>query len=219
VATVVVAWTAALTFGANAPASQTPAGFSRAGSDHFNWRAYVWHAPATRVTGSAWLTPRSVMIQWSPTLTKASPSASLAVSDAWLWPRPRTEAPATFRSVSVSVGFPFRCLSGGWVYTAPIGSAPSFEARWSLPLLASPTAPPGATDWLRTTVLPLRPDPARFALNAIAYSAAFWVLWNGKLFYCGFIKRRRGGCPSCGYPTAGSARCPECGTTTGSRSA
>jgi hypothetical protein len=219
VATVLVAWIAALVYGVRAPNAQAPVGFSSHGADHFNWRAYVWNAPAARVCGSAWLTPRSAMVQWSSRLPKTTPAGCLARADSWLWPRPESLVPATFRSVSISAGFPLPCLSGGWLYADPVGSPPHLTSQWCIPLAASPASPPGTTAWLRTTVLPLRPDLLYFACNTVAYSAFWWGTRRGIGFLTTTNRVRRGLCRRCSHPAAGCSRCPECGADLIARSA
>jgi hypothetical protein len=62
--------------------------------------------------------------------------------------------------------------------------------------------------------LPLEPIWPGFAINAVAWGMALFVVMRGGALARGAIRRRRGRCPMCGYDRAGlgvGAACPECG--------
>ncbi len=60
-------------------------------------------------------------------------------------------------------------------------------------------------------VLPLRPIPVGFAVNAIFYAAVLWLLISGPFVLRRFIRVKRGLCPACAYPMGEAAVCTECG--------
>jgi hypothetical protein len=68
---------------------------------------------------------------------------------------------------------------------------------------------------LGTRFLPLRPIWPGFAMNSIFYAAILWGLLLGPGMVKRTLRRRRGLCPACAYPTWGggtSPVCTECGS-------
>ncbi len=62
-------------------------------------------------------------------------------------------------------------------------------------------------------LVPLRPRWGGLAVNAIFYTAVFWLAVPGPLALRRRLRRRRGACPHCGYDVAHAEHdaCPECG--------
>lgn len=61
------------------------------------------------------------------------------------------------------------------------------------------------------TVFPLIPIGLGFVLNTSIYGAALWVPFAVVAGCRRRVRRKRGLCIGCGYPTTGLAVCPECG--------
>jgi hypothetical protein len=59
--------------------------------------------------------------------------------------------------------------------------------------------------------VPFLPIAGGFAADTAVYGATWWLLLQAPDFTRSRLRRRRGLCERCGYPTPG-ARCPECGT-------
>ena len=96
-------------------------------------------------------------------------------------------------------GWPIRSMEG-LVWQAserPI----TYDAAWALPSDTSPTLP----------AILLRPIWPGFAINTLFYATILWLLIPGPFALRGFIRRKRGQCPACGYPAGESAVCSECG--------
>lgn len=70
---------------------------------------------------------------------------------------------------------------------------------------------PGRTDPMNPTALPLRPMWPGFALNTLLFAALLWALAIGPRTIRARMRRRKGLCPACGYPTGESDICTECG--------
>lgn len=110
-----------------------------------------------------------------------------AVGENWL---PESSTPV--RTVTIScVGWPWRCLHATWIDDPQLTI--STPARWPVPAY-------------RPLWKGLAADAAVFATLPLTGVLA-WRQGRG------FARRRRGGCPRCGYDLSGqaSAGCPECG--------
>lgn len=59
--------------------------------------------------------------------------------------------------------------------------------------------------------LPTIPIWRGMVLNVACYGVAWWFLFAAIGLVRRVRRRRRGGCPKCGYPVADLKRCPECG--------
>jgi len=58
--------------------------------------------------------------------------------------------------------------------------------------------------------LPLRPIWPEFAINTLFYAGVLWILFCGPFALRRMIRRRRGLCPHCAYPTWGGGQSPVC---------
>nr|CAP47615.1 putative integron gene cassette protein [uncultured bacterium] len=63
---------------------------------------------------------------------------------------------------------------------------------------------------LRPRTLPLSPVLLGFVSNTVLYAALIYLLIRGPIGLRRFVRRCRGQCLSCGYPTGHSKSCPEC---------
>lgn len=107
----------------------------------------------------------------------------------------------------------------GWPWLAMSAEWPWFSQRdWPAPSLShgisvSPSPPPrmwpNGISGLRA--LPLRPIWPGFLADTAVF-ASMWSVVPVAIATRRALRRRRGLCPSCGYPLApGTDRCPECG--------
>lgn len=67
---------------------------------------------------------------------------------------------------------------------------------------------PWTEDYL---ILPTIPIWRGFLLNSFLFACAWWLLFLIPLTTRRVLRRRRGGCPACGYDLSGQPACPECG--------
>lgn len=67
--------------------------------------------------------------------------------------------------------------------------------------------------------LPTKPLWGGFVVNSAAYGLWTWMLACGFGTFRRLLRRRRGLCPSCGYPAGTAPRCTECGQSVRPRSA
>lgn len=64
----------------------------------------------------------------------------------------------------------------------------------------------------RMLLLPLKPQPAAFTVNVLAFAISIWVLQLSLFSLRRTLRLRRGRCPTCGYDLKHSgSTCPECG--------
>lgn len=117
-----------------------------------------------------------------------------------------TELVISLPLVEDARGFPLRSLRCSF---NPI-YAPSYTCR-TVDGIALQPASRLAHRWLDPRILPVRPLWAGFAINTVFY-AAIGGIFTGSLFALRHhVRRRKGLCPACAYPTSGSAVCSECG--------
>ena len=133
------------------------------------------------------------------------------------WPQPTFRATAwgfgrtiVFFSADTRRGFyAQRLYQWGW----PLRALESEAHAWA--------QPPGRLTTI-TASIPKPIDSAHgflwicpawpgFAVNTIIYGALFWPLMSGLFSVRGFVRVRRGLCPTCAYPMGESAVCTECG--------
>lgn len=115
-----------------------------------------------------------------------------------------------FAEIEEARGWPFRCLvgytqmyidlsKGGWV---------AGEQHWVINIKS--------TRWKDGphAILPLRPIPFGFIVDALIYSCASWFVVVGPGRLRRYIRVRLGHCEKCGYDLRGTRDkgCPECGS-------
>ncbi len=71
--------------------------------------------------------------------------------------------------------------------------------------------PDVAVDYVRWSILPLRPRWPAFGVNTLAYASSLWLAACGPFVAWRFVRIKRGRCPRCGYPCGASPICAECG--------
>lgn len=129
--------------------------------------------------------------------------------------RPDVSASGAFIVTRITAGFPARCLVAERRWDSEAGelSATAWRAGVALPSRLRP--------WQHNpsrynSILPLRPLAAGLAINTLAWGGALWLLLSGARLTRRAWRRRRGMCPTCGYPkpndpAPGPVTCPECG--------
>ena len=80
--------------------------------------------------------------------------------------------------------------------------------RWSRSLGPAVLSSDDSTEW---QLMPMRPLPFGFFINALFYAAVLWLLIPGPVAMRRFIRRKRGQCQACGYPAGELPVCSECG--------
>lgn len=67
--------------------------------------------------------------------------------------------------------------------------------------------------------IPLAPIWSGFLINTLFYAAVLWLLFTTPARIRRMLRRRRGLCPACAYPTGESDTCSECGAPRAGRNA
>jgi hypothetical protein len=142
---------------------------------------------------------------WTPGLPP--PAAVFVVpgpggSEEWLavWDPPAAGAEALL------AGWPARCACLARGRIDPSAAGPGARGAWRVAGALGPSGDP--------LDLPLRPIWPGLLADAAAWGAAAWGLSRPPGALRARARRRRGGCPECGYSRSGlpgRAVCPECG--------
>ncbi|HZW06110.1 MAG TPA: hypothetical protein VFF65_03220, partial [Phycisphaerales bacterium] len=113
--------------------------------------------------------------------------------------RPPLVAGGSFCDVYL-IGWPVRCLWG-------------IDARLDRQQIGLEPVP----EWLEEVRFVHNPFPTRawwpgMAANLALFGGAWLLVLTGPGVIRSWQRRRKGGCPACGYNVSGVAVCPECGT-------
>ena len=117
-------------------------------------------------------------------------------------------------------GTEFRSIeAAGWPALALVSEYDKFEGALERRIISGLETSfvinkPGQFSLPDPVVLPLRPIWPGFAINTIFYAAMLWLLFFAPGAVRRTIRRRRGLCPACAYPSWGggtSPVCTECG--------
>lgn len=159
---------------------------------------------------SHWGQPTEIRLLRGSGLTRVDVSGLL---------RPDVSASGAFIVTRITAGFPARALVAQRRWDSEAGdlSASAWRAGVALPSRLRP--------WQHNpsrynSILPLRPLAASLAINTLTWAAALWLLLHSAQLTRRAWRRRRGRCPTCGYPkpddpAPGPVTCPECGAVWG----
>lgn len=101
-------------------------------------------------------------------------------------------------------------LRVGWPFESMEGAV--WEGTGTNTVAIDGAIPYGDDTRANLGILPLRPLAWGFTLNVVLYASVMGIIIEALRFVRGYLRRRRGLCPSCSYPAGQSTICSECGT-------
>jgi hypothetical protein len=167
------------------------------------WSVLNWRAFGSRRIVSVRPVPDSIDIELAGDRRPTFP--------AWSGIREGVPAPGSTLVLEAAEarGWPLVSLSASFATALP---QPSFRAADSPDEVRIAPAVDVANVYdASARTLPLRPHWRGFVANTLLYAAAAWLLFHSPRGLRRLVRRRRGLCPTCGYPPGESAVCTECG--------